>query len=624
MTNFFEKHQTKQNLDVSSERLSDFISYLSNEVDDANSSRKFLEAAWRECHLRYEGIPRLDTRDVPVENAPNIEVTIGAIAADTIYAQAIDLIFSVTPLVTVRPKPKFLKDEEMLKDSKALQTFINHLGTSPEVDLRNAAEDALLDDVQLGTGVLYTPWVVKEKKTKTAKILSQGPRVRAVAIEDVIVPGGTWQTIDEMPFFGIVFHYTEQQLKSIARVNGWDISNFQPLGARNWVRSRREILARHNEGVETKGKLYEVIMIYCDYDIDDDGFDEDLLVVYNHTGRAIGKYTFNPMDRRPATKMVYQRRPHMFYGLGILEMIGPYEQELTDVHNYATLNMLLANSRVWAGDGSVPQNLKIWAGRVITDLADKDSLRPLAMSDVYNSIWQEQMMIVQLANQRIGLSEGVSPQSIPNRTPGITTMSMLQQINKRFTPAFDSMKSCICGALLQCLYRYQERLLAGDQNAMSAIYQVMGYEEGNRVINLLSKEIFDEQIDVELTASSATVNREADRQNAMMLTNILVQYYQRTLELMSIAANPQTPPEVRTIANRITNAAGEIIDRTIRTFDQVRDPRTFVIEVDDKMKELEESGGSNQVALQQLLTSLMQSGGQQQEPKQVGMMGGGE
>jgi hypothetical protein len=262
MPNFIEKHQTKQTLSISPEKKRDFEAYLSNEIDDSRASHKFLEDNWRACHLRYEGVPKLESRDVPIENAPNIEITIGAIASDTIYAQAIDLIFGVTPLVTVRPKPKFANDSELVNDSKALQVFVNHLGSSPEVDLRNAAEDALLDDVQLGTGVLYIPWVTKTKKTKTAKILAQGPRIRAAAIEDVIVPGGTRQCIDEMPFFGVVFHYTEQQLKSIARTNNWDISAFAPLGARNWVRSRREILANQTEGVETKGKLYEVIMIY--------------------------------------------------------------------------------------------------------------------------------------------------------------------------------------------------------------------------------------------------------------------------------------------------------------------------------------------------------------------------
>lgn len=614
MPRFVEKHQTVQRLEVDETRLHLLSSWLRSEIEDALSSRKFLDSVWREALKRYEGVPKLETRDVPIENAPNIEVTIGAIACDTIYSQAIDLLFNITPLVTVRPKPKGANDEETVKAAKSLQIFSNHLATSPEVDLRAAAETAVLENTQLGTAFLYVPWVQKTKKTRTAKILSAGPRIRAVPIEDVIVPGGTRQTIDEMPFFSLRFYYTGTELQDLARANGWDISHFQPVGASDWVRSRRELLGRHSEGIERKGQIYDVHMAFCYFDIDGDGYDEDLLIIYNHSGRTIGAYSFNSMDRRPAERMVYQLRAHMFYGLGVLEMMGPYEEKLTDVHNYSTLNILLANSRLWVGDGSIPENPKIWPGKVIT-ATSADSFKGLAMADVYSSIWQDQMIVMSLANQRVGINDAVSPKNVPDRTPGITTMSMLQQVNRRFTPAFDSMRLCIAGALKQCLYRYQERLLAGDQAAMASIYNVLGYDDGNRVIDLLKNESFDEQVNVELTASSASVNKEADRQNSILLTNILGQYYQRTLELVTIAANPQTPPEVRNIANKIASAAGEVIDRTIRTFDQVRDPAAFVIEVESELQQLEATGGSQQQAMMQLFQALM--GGQQEKPLEL-------
>jgi hypothetical protein len=611
MPRIIEKHQVKQKLDVSSEKLKLFEKWISLEVTDSLSSRKFLESNWRECLKRYEGVPKLQTRDVPIENAPNIQVTIGAIAADTIYAQAIDLIFNTTPFVTVRPKPKGVGNDELVASAKALQVFANHLAASPDVSLRDAAETSILDNVQLGTGLFYVPWVEKYKKTKTGKVLSRGPKIRAIAPEDIIVPGGTRQSIEEMPLFGICVYYTEQELADAARVNNWDISGFKPLGATNWVRSRRETLGRNPEGIQRKGNMYEIILTFCYYDIDGDGIDEDLFVIYNHEGQSIGAYTFNPMDRRPVERMVYQRRSHLFYGLGVLEMMGPFEEKITDIHNYSTLNILLANSRIWAGDGTVPENLRLWPGLVIDGLASTDSLKPLAMADVYNSIWQDQMMVIQLANQRVGINEGVSPQSVPSRTPGITTMSMLQQVNRRFTPAFDSMRLAISGAVMQCLYRYQERLLSGDKIAEATIFQVLGYTEGMRVIDLLANESFDEQVDVELTAASTSVNREADRQNAMMLTNILAQYYQRTLELVTIAANPETPPEVRSIATKIADAAGEVIDRTIRTFDQVRDPETFVVEVEEELNQLEATNGSPQMAMQQLMQGLLGGAGQQ-------------
>ena len=188
-------------------------------------------------------------------------------------------------------------------------------------------------------------------------------------------------------------------------------------------------------------------------------------------------------------------------------------------------------------------------------------------------------------------------------------MTALQQVNRRFTPAFDSMKMCISASLRQACYRVSERLLSGDQKAMLAIYNILGHEDGNRVIGVLKRDSFDEFVDMELTAASASINREADRQNAVMLTNILGQYYQKTIELVMLASNPQTPPEVASVAKKIAASASEVIDRTIRTFDQVRDPGTFIIEFDKELNSIEKTSGDQQ-ALMGLMQTLTGGGAQ--------------
>lgn len=606
-----QKHQHKQILEPSEDKLNELASWIGLEIDDALSSRKPIEAVWRSCLQMYDGVPKLQARDVPVENAPNIEVTIGAIAVDQINAQAIDLLFNTTPFATCRPKPKSANDKDLVQTAKDVQTLVNHLALSRDVGLREALENTVMDDIQLGTGFLYIPYVEKTKKTTTAKVLSYGPCVRSIAPEDLIVPGGSRGDFDAMTLVGVRFTYTSQELMDLKRANPtWDIEGVQPCGAQGWVRSRRELLSRHTEGVLRKGDLYDLIDVYCYFDIDGDGFDEDLHCVYNHTGQKLVSYSYNAMDRRPIERMIYQRRAHVFYGIGVLEMMSPFEEELTNVHNYGTLNILLANSRVWVGTAALPDTLPIWPGRYV-QATSKDDLTALQMADVYSSIWQEQNVIMQLANQRVGLNNISSPQNIPGRTPGITMMSALQQVNRRFTPAFDSIRICAAQALTQCLYRIQERLLSGDNKVTAMIFQILGYEAGTRVINILQNENFDEHLDIELIASSAYANREADRQDSMMLTNILAQYYQRTLELVTIAANPQTPPEVRAIANKIAGAASEVIDRTIRTFDSVRDPASFIIDVENELNQLEVTNGSEQQALQQLMMTLVDQGGGQ-------------
>lgn len=609
MPRFIEKHKTQQILGISEDRMHALARWLEIEIDDALSSRRALDVIWRRCLKMYNGVPRLEVRNVPVPNAPNIEVTIGAIAADTIYAQGIDLIFNTSPLVTCRPKPKFADDQETVKDAKAVQRFVNHIATCDDAGLRAAVETAILDDVQLGTGVLYIPYVQKVKKTKTAKVLSAGPHFYAIPPEDVIITGGTSQDNQALPLFGIRFYYTEQELADAARDNKWNITDFAPLHAKDWVRSAREMLGKQGESLSRRGTLFDVIHCHCFFDIDGDGYDEDLFVVWNHSGRKIAYVNYSPFDHRPAETMVYQKQAHLYYGLGVLQMIDPYEEKLTDVHNYATLNILLANSRVWAGSESLPETMQIWPGKYIQVPDASKDLQPLQMADVYSSIWQDQMVTMQLANQRVGISDMSRGADIPSRTPGITMMSALQQVNRRFTPAFDGMRLCIAGALRQACYRYQERLKSGDSKAEATILSVLGYEDGTRVLDVFRRDSFDEHVDIELTAASASINREADRQNAIMLTNILAQYYQRTIELIMLSSNPTTPPEVAAIARKISSSAGEIIDRTIRTFDQIRDPGTFIINIEQELNAIESTSGDQQ-AIMQLMQALGAAGGQ--------------
>lgn len=603
MPKFLERHKTKQVLGISDQKMHDLAEWLYIEIEDALAFRKRFEIVLRECLKMYEGVPRVASRDIPIENAPNIEVTIGAIASDTIYAQAIDLIFNTSPLITVRAKPKQKNDDEANDQAKALQRFANHIANSPEAGLRAAVEASVLDDVQLGTGSIYIPWVEKVKKTKTAKVLSAGPRFRAMPIEDVIVPAGSYSDVNDLPFLGLVFYYTLHEVNALAKKNRWNTDGIRPMEAKTQIRSTREMLAKHSEPSNRRAEVYQLTNVYCNFDIDGDGLDEELLVIWNHQSRKVVYIGFPAEDCKPLEVMRYQLRAHIFYGLGVLQMMMPYEEKITDIHNYATLNILLANSRMWVGSEGLPETMKIWPGKYVQTANPREDLIPLQMADVYSSIWQDQMVTMQLANQRVGISDVSRGSDIPSRTPGITAMTFLQQVNKRFVPAFDSIRGCIARSISQALYRYQERLLSGDSKAEASILNVLGYEDGLSVVRLLRNENFDEHIDVELTAASTAANREADRQSSIMLMNILGQYYQRTIELISIASNPETPPEVAAVARKISNASSEIIDRTIRTFDQVRDPGLFVVEVEEELNNIEQTSQQQQ-GLMQLMQLL--------------------
>lgn len=620
MPRFIETNKSAKPLDIDDSTKSTLEGWLNSQITDAISNRKSLESMWRDCVDRYEGVPNEISRDIPIENGPNIRITLGAASCDTLYAQAVDLIFNTSPLLTVRSRTK-AKDEsaDLVKDAKALQDLVNGLATLPDAGLREAAETAILYNIQFGTGFLYIPFVEKVKKTKTSKIQSVGPKFVAVAPENIIVPSGTRENLEEALFVGVQFFFDSNKLSQLAKSNKWNLTGFTPCQTPSWVREKQETTARQHEGIETSGWIYDVQYIFAYYDIDDDGIDEDLLIIYNHSSGKIGFVSYNPFDYRPVTVMNFQKRPHLIYGMGVLEMTGPYEDKLSDVANYATINILLSNCRVWAGDGSVPADLHLFPGRVITGLQNANSLVPLQMADVYPSIWQDMGMTTQYANQRIGLNGAITPSAIPDRASGVTTSSILQQVNRRFTPAFDSMRLAIGNALRQSLFRLQERVLAGDSRVEEFIFDLVGLDKGNRILDMFANPKFDEAYDIELTAASASINKEADRRDIMLLTQVMGQYQRGIMEMLSIASNPQTPPEVVEAAKKIVAVDGEMMERALRTFDSIRDPETFIIGVEKEMAGLQASGQATRDAMSALMQQMTGAPGLPEAPAGVAL-----
>ena len=71
--------------------------------------------------------------------------------------------------------------------------------------------------------------------------------------------------------------------------------------------------------------------------------------------------------------------------------------------------------------------------------------------------------------------------------------------------AYSNFENKVADAIKQCAYRYQETLLRGSEDAEAHIIKVLGFDDGGRVIQVLKNEAFDENMFVELTASSASV-----------------------------------------------------------------------------------------------------------------------
>lgn len=560
--------------------------YLATEIEDALAAKMELDLAIKEALRQYNGVPKNPTRNVPIENGPNIEVTLGAIAVDALYAQALTNVWSVSPLVTCRDTSN---NGVFTEDVKALQRFCDH-GAAVAWGARKASEHGFFDCIQLGTGAFHVPYLRGVKKTVTRRVIERGPKILPIPLEDTICPGGAVQDPERMPWCGYRTWMSENEVEDQRLVPDdsalkWDTAGMKPTGQIGEVRSHRESMGQTRSNAKLN-QLYEVFHLFVSFDYDGDGEDEELRVVWDRTSKALAWVGMSKHDYRPMEIFVYQVRAHLAFGLGVMTMMRPYQEEVTEAHNDRAVNVKLANTKMYKSRiGAVQEEIiTTMAGRNIPLANPETDLMEMKLAEVYPSAVQNQVVTMSLAERRVGVNELSAPkpsQVLGSRTPAFTAASVLQQQYTRFSPAFDNMRNGLTGAIIQCLWRYHEMLLGQgeDGEAANDIRAVLGDEDGNRVIRLLRLDNFTQCVQVELTASSASVNRDSDKQNALLLVNLLLSYYERTMNLATLASAPGVPPLVAETAKKVSDAAGEVIERTIRTFDQIRDPKRFIVDL---------------------------------------------
>jgi hypothetical protein len=590
---------------ISSDRISDLEAYLTEQVEDAISARHSQEREWIENLRQYEAVPKDPVRNTPVEGREVIETALGAIATDAIYAQELSLIFGISPILTVRATNKEYTDH-----AKAIQRLVNFLVASKDAGFRTAIEESFLDKAKLGTCGFYIPYVQRRKRTKTARVLTHGPKARSIAPEDLLAPGGAYHDLEDLPWAGIRQWYSASDLMERGNLEKpWKVDFAKPAAAVDWVRRQRESLGQTHGETSRRGDIFETWLLWAEFDLNDDGLDEDLFLAFDRTSRKVLKFQYNPYDRIPLVVSRYMRRGKLFYGKGVMSITAPNQKIATDTMNYWLDNAFLANIRMWIGDptSGIGGTLHAWPGRVVS--GDPDSLKPLVLADVYPSMPQLFQANLLLTERLTGIdSLTQSPiAALGKRTPATTAATAVQNQNKRFAPIFDAGRTAAAEVAMQYLYRYQERLLIGDNDAEEFIRRILA-EEADLAIKILRTDEFDESIQVELTASSAQVNKELDRQNMILLAQLIGSYYERTLQLVMLANNPQIPQGVVGVINQITHAWGELIDRTLRTFDQVRDPGDFIIDLDNALQRIE--ANSTPDDLQAFLNVLNATGGQ--------------
>jgi len=514
---------------------------------------------WRKI---YEAKPAEEIREWPWHNASNLVTPIAAIHSDTLLARVMAAVFKTRPLWVSRLMGDFSNEAPPgLKDS--LEEFLQWAALEKEeLDLYRVERDWFSDTIKLGTGVLKTPWtksVIDQaissgdgsaKPDFVSKTLYDGPRPEKVRYEDFKYPVSV-PTVDAMDFKYHIVRLQREELEERSFKGIYDkMATKIVLGSPDRtspdvVQAQKEMDAK---AVTASGYGWAEWDLYeCHYKYRDGSRYVKLITTYHEKTNQILRsyYYYYPGEVFTVARLFY--RDDMFPGMGMAEVMLPIQEELSQIHNGRRDNSTIANMKMWRVDPDSPLNkgYRIYPGAMLP--GKEGEIEALEFGTPVAGEIDSERMTLEYADKRSGVSApmqgaGSGTQTKRGIYTAMGTLSVMQEGNTRTDLNITDIRYAHTqlGNLLCSLFA---EFGLGERKAL--------FGQKGALIEQALDAMRDRKITLPVYASTASINREVEKQNDLMLAGVSERYHQSITQMLTAAANPMVPEEVR---NYITKA----------------------------------------------------------------------
>jgi len=519
------------------------IDYLDMELNEARIDHESLENKIDEWNRAYLGEPLTRTKNFPWENACNVVIPLIGIHTDSIVARIVNTIFAVEPLWTARPLIKSLDDV-----AKPLEDFLDW-SRRQEYDIYNTIRSWVLEVTKYGWGYIKVPWEVAT--VRTFKLDNKGnpvpvdrivrrPHPQHVLLMDIVCQVGIEDDINQAEWMAHRVRLTDGQLrwreydgvyedvdKVIARKE--DISNITEM-----------LAGPTGEPSVTKVKLNTFYETWIDFPLKPGGLPSPMVATYHPESRTLMRCIYNPHadNKRPFFKGKFLDQEGRRAGVGIAQQLWQLQEELSTIHRQEVDNSTIANTKFFVGRrGAVRNTTRIWPGRFLTVPDPSKDLVAVSMGDIGNSLQALETSALSYAERRSGVTDyqlGRESSILGGRATATGTLAIIQEGNRRFDLNVRDIRETLSKVGQMVL------LLNAQYRPREMAYFVEG-EDGKwveRALNLPDDFIAD-GIGIELTASTATINKEIEKQGLITVMGLVTQHYQQVISMAQMGMQMQ-------------------------------------------------------------------------------------
>lgn len=539
---------------------------------------------WRKA---YEAQPAEPSREFPWHNASNLVIPICAIHSDTLLARVMAAVMKTKPLWTVRELGEFRKQAPPDMRS-SYEEFLEYVGLEPtELDLYRVYREWFGEAIQLGTSVVKTPWLKEVEDIllpagdSTALdewqrvVRYEGPRPEKLKYENFKFPVSA-ATIEQMDFKFDVIQMSSYQLQERRYRRLYDataVSNVlaQPdrTGNTTQVTSQKQQDAKVSQQPSDFNYEWDICECHFKYRMDDRHFtriivhyheksNEILRSFYRH-GYAIDDETY------VAARLFY--RNDMFPGMGFGEILLPFQEAISQLENKRQDNMTIANMKLFAvdPDSKLHKGYRIYPGAMLParQINQQKEIEVLDMGTPVQGEIESERLLLDLAERRSGVSpplqaQGAGQQTRRGQYTAMGTLSILQEGNTRTDLNVTDIRYAHTrlGRLLSLEY--------ATFGLRDDLKQQFG--DAGEKIQLALEAILQRRIALPVYASTASVNREVEKQSDMMMNQMMERYHAGVAQMLQSISNPMVPPPMKEYTMQALEAARTLMMATLRHF----------------------------------------------------------
>jgi hypothetical protein len=377
-------------------------------------------------------------------------------------------------------------------------------------------------------------------------------------------------TIEQMDFKFDVIQLNRYQLEERRARGLYDkiaVQNIlaqpdRPGGKPSQVQAQKEQDAKVRSVPSSYSDEWDICECHFKYRVDASHFAR-LIVWYHEKSNQIARsfYHYYPTEIYISARLFY--RDDMFHGMGFGEILLPFQEEISEIHNGRRDNQTVANTKMWRvnPDSKLHKGYRMFPSAMLP--ADEKEIEPLEFGTPVQGEIDSERLSLELAEKRSGVSPPMQGSGAGTNTKrgiytAMGTLSLLQEGNTRTDLNITDIRYA---------HTRLGRLLCQEYGTFGVGEDLLAsFGESGKLIEQALDAIVSRKIALPVYASNASVNREVEKQSDMMLTNVMDKYNQTIASMLQALNNPMTPDPIKEFTLEAMKAARLLMMSVFRNF----------------------------------------------------------